>query len=205
MHLYFLAISKICSDCSYFGVCEDIYTSSYGCRTNYGTLLSIGDDIAIDDEDEEEENNADGVERRVQEDDYEEEVYEEKAEGAKEETIRSTTLSFAEEVCFEINYLEHLQEELLRNTTTNYLKEGGMVLKDLSKIMCGIGAILGVGFLFVAHTYYARHKARWAESKRGALNDDWHDAKSFDEISVASTDAGFSAIDESIPSPMRKC
>lgn len=168
-----------------------------------------------------EEDDADGVERRVEqdyyeyyyegednaaEDDfyYEEEVHDEKADGAKEDKSRSTTLSFAEEVCVKINYLEHLQEELFRNTTANYFKAGEIVLTDLSKIICGIGAVLGVGFIFVAHTYHARHKARWAEGKRGALNDEWHDAKSFDEISVASTDAGFSAVNECIPSTMVK-
>lgn len=70
-------------------------------------------------------------------------------------------------------------------------------------ILCGIGVVLGVGFLFVAHTYHARHKSSWATSKRGALNDEFfNEGKSFDEISCGSTDAGFSPVKEhSYPLP----
>jgi hypothetical protein len=112
-----LLSAQICSDCSYFGVCEDIYNSSYTCTSSNGTLLSIGDNIEIEEEEIEEEDESDeidGVERRTEEDadvyDYEEDVNyddddeayeqeEQKQEAAKEYNVaRSTTISFAEEL-----------------------------------------------------------------------------------------------------------
>jgi hypothetical protein len=174
-------------------------------------LLSIGDDIIVIDEEDkfDDEDNINGAERRTEEVEEQEDEnnynynYEGQVAAANEVEIRSTTLSFAESVCFEINALEHLQNDLRRNATVHYLLQTGIVLKDLSIVACVSVGVLVIGFLFVAYTYHARHKSRWVQNMNGPLSGSM-DGKSFDEISDASTEAGFS-VDESVPTPMAKC
>ena len=195
----------ICSDCSYFGVCEGIYNLSFACMSKNGTFLWAGDDILLVDE-----TNVYSGDRRIEEveehnynnnyDDRGDEYLIE--EGEEEKEIREATFAFAEEICMEVNTLEHIQDEMNRNITAHYLRETGIILGDMSIVACIGAVIVGIAFLFVAHAYYARHQARWTRERVESLND--YKNYSVDEFSYTSTEDGALSYDMSVSTPIVK-
>eukprot|EP00804_Cyclotella_cryptica_P028123 CCRYP_011008-RA/>CCRYP_011008-RA protein AED:0.02 eAED:0.02 QI:670/1/1/1/1/1/2/198/387 len=201
----FRFVQSICTACSYFGVCEGIYNSSFACMGNNGTFLWAGDDIALVDD-----FNAYGGKRRTEEVEeyndtyiYDDRGYEYDIEADEEQDeeqdTRAATFAFAEEVCMEVHTLEHTKDEMNRNITAQFLRETGVILVDMSIVACIGAVVVGVAFLFVAHTYYARHRARWSRERVESLND--HNNYSMDEFSLTSTDDGASLDDLSVPTP----
>ncbi|KAL7522386.1 hypothetical protein ACHAWX_007070 [Stephanocyclus meneghinianus] len=195
----FRFVQSICSDCSYFGLCEGVYNSSYACMGNNGTFLWVGDDILLVDD-----LNAYGGKRRTEE--VEEYNYTnnydvrgneyEMEEEEEEEDIRVTTYAFAEEICMGVNTLEHMQDEIRRNITAHYLEEMSVILAGMSIVAC-IGAVVaGLAFLFIAHTYFVRRHARRPRERVESIDD--YNSYSRDEFSMTSTDDGAS-IDISLP------
>ncbi|KAL3800121.1 hypothetical protein HJC23_001042 [Cyclotella cryptica] len=157
-------VQSICSNCNYFEACQGIYNSSFACMEGNGTFLWAGSNINLIDavsadgynyKSRREENFNDG------DDEYELE---------KEEKIRTETFQTATKICIEVNSVKHLQEKSIRNITAYYIRELGIMLMDLF-IMAGIVAVTaGIAFLVVAHSYYARHHAPWAQESVVTLN-----------------------------------
>jgi hypothetical protein len=159
-----------------------------------GTFLWDGNDIMLVDE-LDDDGNKSPTEKSYDHEGYEYEIEE-------EEKIRTDdAFEYAEKICMEVNSLEHLQEEIIRNTAAYYLRETGIILMDLFLVAI-IGAVIaGIAFLFVAHSYYARHQAPWAHERIESLRD----SNSIGEDSETSKSDGTSVNEESDPTSFAKC
>jgi len=170
---------------------------------NNGTFLWVGDDILLVDD-----LNAYGGKRRTEEVEeynytynYSDRIYEYEIE-EEEEDIRLTTFAFAEEICIGVNTLEHMQNEISRNITAHYLQEMSVILADMSIVACIGAVVVGIAFLFIAHTYFVRHHARRSRERVESMDD--YKSYSLDEFSMTSTYDGASVDDVSLPTRILK-